>query len=515
MAGLPDNFMPGETYGMPNAQPRSRMSGLLDDPLFQFGLGVLGNSQGNDFSTALGRGGLQASQNLQYQRQLSQQRQMQDLQMQESQNKIEQNKRMQEAIARATQNNPQLADAFQINPNAALKMAYPELAKNAADPYYTTITTNAGLGKFNSRDGSFELITTPEGTPYIKSTDDPVTQGKVSAAKAYGTGLFKPNTDVDGVVSTDAQVALSANPMLSGMDFLGGINPSIPMKQSPQPAMPKTPTNMPRVSPQEQSMRDNKRLQILLDEQKRQGGAGVDPQLDAEISSVGSGRIPMTPSFGGIRVPTKAQEAGAVQTAKNASDLVYTPQIEGAKKTAGMTAEATTQAALDLPQNVAQAQETVKLVDDLINHPGFKKSVGLNSYNPLNKVAGTEAKDFNNRLDQLKGKQFLQAFQTLKGGGQITEVEGKKATDAIARMNTSSSEAEFKKAAQDFKSVIDAGIKRAKERAGVSPSSGGESNNANVFDSMPKPSQYKGKIIRDDVTGKRYQSNGLQWKEVK
>jgi hypothetical protein len=36
-----------------------------------------------------------------------------------------------------------------------------------------------------------------------------------------------------------------------------------------------------------------------------------------------------------------------------------------------------------------------------------------------------------------------------------------------------------------------------------------------VFNDLPKPNQFKGKIIRDDVTGKRFQSNGLQWKEVK
>ena len=35
------------------------------------------------------------------------------------------------------------------------------------------------------------------------------------------------------------------------------------------------------------------------------------------------------------------------------------------------------------------------------------------------------------------------------------------------------------------------------------------------FDAMPRPDRYKGKTMRDDSTGKRYQSNGLQWKEVR
>lgn len=545
MVGLLDYFMPGETGGMPNAQPKSKFSGLLEDPLFQFGLGVLGNSQGTSFGTALGRGGLQASQNVNYQRQIAQQKQMQDMQMKDTQRRLDQADAMQKAKEAFKLAHPEYADAVDLDPTLAIKAAYPNIAKNGADPYYTTIPTNAGLGKFNARDGSFELITNADGTPYIKSSDDPVTRGKVKAAEQYGGGLFKPNTDVDGLVSTDSQVSLMANPALGGIDFISQIpqNTSVPKPDSslqminPKPSAP-TPKSFPRVTPKEQSARDDMRLQILLDEQKKLGGAGVDPQLDAEINGVSGGRIPSRPSFGGISVPTKAQQAGAsekaksivqlamdpqiasaVTDAKNKSNLKYEPEINSANKKAMLETEASTQAQLDLPKVQAQAQETIKLVDELISHPGLSKSVGMMSYNPSNKIAGTDARDFKNRLDQIKGKQFLQAFESLKGGGSITEVEGQNATNAIARMNTSSSEDEFKKAAQEFKDVIKAGLIRAQERSKTNPQQSQQSsinqNQSNVFDAMPKPNQYKGKIIRDNVTGKRYQSNGLQWKEVK
>ena len=82
-------------------------------------------------------------------------------------------------------------------------------------------------------------------------------------------------------------------------------------------------------------------------------------------------------------------------------------------------------------------------------------------------MATFSAKDFDVRLDQLKGQQFLQAFESLKGGGAITEIEGKKATDAIARMDAASSEAEFTKAAREFQSVIRQGVARAKNAQGV------------------------------------------------
>ena len=80
-------------------------------------------------------------------------------------------------------------------------------------------------------------------------------------------------------------------------------------------------------------------------------------------------------------------------------------------------------------------------------------------------IPGTEAADFTVLLDQIKGKQFLEAFETLKGGGQITEVEGRKATEAMARMNTAQSENEFKAALQEFKGIVQQGVERAKQKA--------------------------------------------------
>ena len=63
-------------------------------------------------------------------------------------------------------------------------------------------------------------------------------------------------------------------------------------------------------------------------------------------------------------------------------------------------------------------------------------------------------------LDQLGGAAFLQAFESLKGGGQITEVEGKKATDAMARLNRAQSDGEFELALRELREIMTAGYKR-------------------------------------------------------
>lgn len=149
-----------------------------------------------------------------------------------------------------------------------------------------------------------------------------------------------------------------------------------------------------------------------------------------------------------------------------AADPALQGALAGAKTGAQTEAKTQTEARLGAPQAIAQGEETIRLVDDLLKSPGMKQAVGASRLLGIQNIPGTSAKDFDVRLDQLKGQQFLQAFESLKGGGQITEVEGKKATDAIARMNAASSETEFVKASREFQDVIRAGVDRAKKAQG-------------------------------------------------
>jgi hypothetical protein len=147
------------------------------------------------------------------------------------------------------------------------------------------------------------------------------------------------------------------------------------------------------------------------------------------------------------------------------------PRLQGelaqAKTTATETAKRQVEGKFEAPEAIAKGEEALRLVDDLLKSPGFKQAVGASRMVGIQNIPGTSAKDFDIRLDQLKGQQFLQAFESLKGGGQITEVEGKKATDAISRMNASASEKEFETAAREFQDVIRRGIDRAKQKGGT------------------------------------------------
>ncbi|EJO31266.1 hypothetical protein [Achromobacter marplatensis] len=115
-------------------------------------------------------------------------------------------------------------------------------------------------------------------------------------------------------------------------------------------------------------------------------------------------------------------------------------------------------------QAEATANQIIGVIDKAINHPGREYATGLSSMLPT--LPGTDAADFGAVLDQIKGQAFLQAFESLKGGGQITEVEGQKATQAIARLERAQSEKEFLQSLQDLRGIVASGLERARRKAG-------------------------------------------------
>jgi hypothetical protein len=134
-------------------------------------------------------------------------------------------------------------------------------------------------------------------------------------------------------------------------------------------------------------------------------------------------------------------------------------------QTAADTARASAGASADigLPQTLSNANQTLQVIDALKSHPALGDRTGLRAVLPA--IPGTQGADFDALAAQLKGKLFLQAYGDLKGGGQITEVEGKKATEAMARLNQTQSREGYVKALNDLGDVIRAGAERAQAQA--------------------------------------------------
>lgn len=115
------------------------------------------------------------------------------------------------------------------------------------------------------------------------------------------------------------------------------------------------------------------------------------------------------------------------------------------------------------PQAIQTADQTTQLVDSLLQHPALRMGTGGTSL-LLNRIPGTQTYDFAQRVEQLQGRAFLQAFESLKGGGQITEVEGRKATQAIARLSTAQTETAFREALTELRDITTAAGERARAK---------------------------------------------------
>jgi len=135
------------------------------------------------------------------------------------------------------------------------------------------------------------------------------------------------------------------------------------------------------------------------------------------------------------------------------------------------------QANVDLPGVEATGRRIISQIEGVESHPRLDNVTGwqawLPTFNPKNV-------DVEERIAQLGGAAFLQAFESLKGGGQITEIEGKKATDALARLtNLKQSDAGFRQALADFKREVRALSDIARRRAGggAAPTQAPDTNN--------------------------------------
>jgi hypothetical protein len=156
------------------------------------------------------------------------------------------------------------------------------------------------------------------------------------------------------------------------------------------------------------------------------------------------------------------QQPGASQSIIN-----HKAAEAAAVKKAGEVAEGQGKATVALPAALTAAQDALGVIQKTRNHPGIDRSTG--ALGAVWSSPGSKAKDFDVLVTQLKGKAFKEAFESLKGGGAISEKEGEAATAAIARLDQSQSKQAFLEALADLEKIINLGISNAQTRAGNVP----------------------------------------------
>lgn len=195
----------------------------------------------------------------------------------------------------------------------------------------------------------------------------------------------------------------------------------------------------------------------------REGEGGLFSMIDTTQGMYGVTR-------GGQVQPMKGPDGKPLVSYHSDTGLRYDMSAAQAGGRAGGTmAEA-------LPTVEASFREINKTLDSF-NSPEVKSQAGrslgfMDSKMPT--IPGYNS-NFNNRLAQLQGQTFLQAFNSLRGSGAITEMEGEKATNSIARLNRASTEKEFYDALNDARATfanLQGGVRQRAQRGAVVPQMG-------------------------------------------
>lgn len=282
--------------------------------------------------------------------------------------------------------------------------------------YHPPVSTSEGYLQFDN--GQFTPMLNAQGKPYM--------QGAVDVGNKFDIGMADTLSKLvkDGYLKVEQAREILNNQIMN--------------QQAPQQI------------PQQQR------------QPQRQPQVFIDPNMSSEDQALAnqdlwntyeSNVAKQNQNFNGI--PDAAQR----EAIKTQADIDKAVGVEAGKSQF--------EANRDLPAAIDQASNALDLIKKLKEHPGKVGFVGMpNVSGLLGGVRGTKEADFKSRLEQIKGQTFLQAFNSLKGAGQITEVEGQKATQAIARLDASQSEKEFDAALDDLINIIDQGVVRAKTKAG-------------------------------------------------
>ncbi len=119
-----------------------------------------------------------------------------------------------------------------------------------------------------------------------------------------------------------------------------------------------------------------------------------------------------------------------------------------------------------LPEAIRSAELMKRNIDALLKDKSLDSVVGVRMGHPWMPTVRQGSADAEARIRQVTGGIFMQAFQSLKGGGSITETEGAKATQSLARLqDTRISPAEYRKALKEFKQDVEELVDLAKLKA--------------------------------------------------
>ena len=136
----------------------------------------------------------------------------------------------------------------------------------------------------------------------------------------------------------------------------------------------------------------------------------------------------IVPIMGADGKPKYVRESQAV------GQSPFTPRTLAQETAEAAAAQANAQREID-------TQSALDNIGELIAHPGRKAATGKSSFVRI--VPGTDAYDFNAKLDTFKAQTFIPMVSALKGMGALSDAEGKRLQAAVGALDPSMSEEAF------------------------------------------------------------------------
>lgn len=185
--------------------------------------------------------------------------------------------------------------------------------------------------------------------------------------------------------------------------------------------------------------------------------------------------------------PSKAGGGLTVAPTPEGVTLQAPGDIAGAKADATVDAKTAGAARAALPAAEQAVTIAKDAIDSLRNDAAgqadqFGNFLGIIPQQMTLAIPGTPKANFRVKLEQATGQAFMQARSMLKGGGQITDYEGRRGEAAYSRMQAAAEQGsrdEFLRALDDFEQAVDAGYEKLQKAAqggyakGAAPKSDG------------------------------------------
>ena len=193
----------------------------------------------------------------------------------------------------------------------------------------------------------------------------------------------------------------------------------------------------------------------MADTQRKRDAAAQRQQMLQRV--MGGGALPTT----GMMTPQDIDARLATLTQILATNPEMAPYVNAEMQRLMPLREET----IKKQGEISQKENMLMQIDNLLGDAALDQALGIEGIfrKPLADLGlDPDTKRVRTKVEQLQGGVFLQAFNSLKGGGQITQLEGEKAERAMARLNTVQDPVAFREAVNELRIITENGIRRLK-----------------------------------------------------